>query len=148
MHHKSYTWWSSIILQIYDGSKHNLSSFYSSEVDRVMPDCVLVKVYSKQKESDTDEHIAKASRLEEGELIMIKNVKTSFRGGKLKLELSANKSHDKSLNVIDKNSLFGRKLLDIIENPIVDGLDESLDVMSPNSSLYTQCTDNFLLDIT
>lgn len=119
------------VIQIYDGSMHNFTSFYSYEVKHVLEGCLILCVYSKQKDSDTDEHIEMAKKLKEGDLIYVRNVRVSFRNGKIKLELSANRSHNKSINVIDKDSMFGRKLLDIVETPPVEELREMID---PSSS--------------
>jgi len=131
------------LLQIYDGSDHNYKSFYELEVEKILPGCLIMQVYSKQKDTDTAEHFERAKRLKEGELIYVKNVRASFISGKLRLELSANKSHDKSINVIDKDSIFGRNLLSIVENPIVEGINEPVE----SDSQTTQDTDHFLMDI-
>lgn len=132
------------VLQIYDGSLHKHQNFYALEVERVMPNCVLLYIYSKQKEEDTDEHIEKSKKMVEGDLIYVRNVKASFRDGKLKLELSANKVHGKSINVIDKNSDTGKALLNIVENPLVEGIDE---IPYDNESQYAESTHSFTQNI-
>lgn len=116
------------VLQIFDGSRHDFINYFGQEVEHPNPGCLILLVYSKQKDYDTNEHLEKAMTLKEGDIVHVKNVKISFAGGKIKPELNANKSHDKSINVIDKRTCFGKKILDMALNPQVDELrDEIMD---------------------
>lgn len=110
------------VFQLYDGSSHRFASYYIDEVREPIKDCVTVLVYSKQKETDTDRHIECVKKLQEGDLVIMKNVKVSWRNGKIKLEMNANLVNGKSIEVIDKNSRFGKALLDIVTNPDVEEL--------------------------
>lgn len=118
------------VFQLYDGSKHNHSNHHLYEIKDFNEGCLIIYVYSKQKDSDTNEHFEKAKSLKEGDLVFIRNLKVTFKQGKIKLEMSANKSHNKSINVIDKNSNFGIRILDDVENPYVEELAEEVDLSS------------------
>lgn len=110
------------VLQLYDGSKLDVESFLIEEVNEPVQNCVVVLIYSKQRDFDTDKHIELVKKLNDGDLIMIKNVKVSNRNGRMKFELAANLDHGKVIEIIDKESLFGRKLLETVTNPIVEEL--------------------------
>lgn len=110
------------VLQLYDGSKIDFESILIGEVNEPVQNCVVVLVYSKQKETDTDKHIEVVKKLKDGDLILIKNVKVSSRNNRMKFELNANLEHGKGINMIDKESPFGRRLLEVVTNPIVEEL--------------------------
>lgn len=125
------------VLQLYDGSKIDYTSFYIEEVHEPVQDCVVVLFYSKQKPTDTEKHIETVRKLHDGDLIMIKNVKASWKNDRLKLDLSANLEHGKSIEMIDKEGDFGRKLMEIVTNPIVEELlvqDQSFSAPSEDTS--------------
>lgn len=116
---KLYSNW---VFQLYDGSTPNFTSFYSDEVKEPVQDCFTILVYSNQKPGDTDAHINSVKSLHEGDLVAVKNVKASWKEGKLKLEMNANLKNGKSINVIEKDSQLGISLLEVVTNPIVEEL--------------------------
>lgn len=105
------------VFQIFDGSHHDIPSFHIHDVVDPQEKCLVVYVYSKQKESDTNDHIDKVKILKPGDLVYVRNIKASWNNGRLKLELSANLSHNKSIEVIDKNSPFGNQINSLVEWP-------------------------------
>lgn len=106
------------VFQLFDGSKLEHGSFYDDEVREREPCCAVILVFSKQRETDTEQHIEAVKKLKPGDFVHIKNAKASWKEGKLKLEMSANLAHGKSITVIDKTSRFGEMLDDIVSNPI------------------------------
>lgn len=105
------------VFQLYDGSKHNHISHHITEFEEPEDKCLVVIVYSKQKENDTDQHIDQARKLKPGDLVYIRNIKATWVQDRLKLELSANLSHNKSIEVIDRDSDFGQVLTNIVSFP-------------------------------
>lgn len=108
------------IFQLYDGSKLDYSSFYLDEVKQPVEDCACILVYSKQKPEDTDKHIEAIKKINEGDIVIVKNVKVSWKQDKAKFEMSANLLHGKSIQSIDKGSKFGLDLLERLTNPTVE----------------------------
>jgi hypothetical protein len=121
------------LLQIFDGSLHEFTNYFAPDVEHPLDGCLILLVYSKQKESDTNEHFEKAMSLQEGDIIHVTNVKVSFVQGKIKPELSANKSHNKSINKIGKRTPFGRKILNMAETPQVAELRDIIDPVTETS---------------
>lgn len=115
------------IFQLYDGSRTTSKCWNEEDFIERHNNCATILVYSKQKENETDEHVEKVKKLTEGQLVSLKNVRASWKDSKLKLEMSANLMHGKSINLIDETSPLGIKLLEIVTNPVVDELvDEEL----------------------
>jgi len=110
------------VFQIFDGTRPEYASYYASEVKEKVEDCATILVFSNQKPADTSKHIDTAKTLNDSDLVLIKNVKVTWKDDKMKFELSANLEHGKSINLIDKESRFGIYLTEIVTNPIVDEL--------------------------
>lgn len=110
-------------IPLYSGNKHEFIDFFAGQIESPPEKCLTLYVYSKQKETDTDEHIKKAHTLKDGDIILVKNCVVDFKDGKIKLEMRANTAFGKSINVIDKNSKFGKKLMDKFHTPYVEELD-------------------------
>lgn len=106
------------VFQLYDGSRPEYSCHYAEEVKEKEAHCVTILVFSKQTQKDTDQHIEVVKKLKSGDLVFVKNVKATWIGEKLKLEMSANLAHGKSITVIDKTTRFGEMLDDVVSNPI------------------------------
>lgn len=117
------------VLQLFDGSRHSFASHYDDEFEQMIDGCLVLHVYSKQREHDTNEHFERAMSLKPGDIIFVRNVKVSSRASRVKLELQANKLHNKSINLVDTDSSFGRKILDIVQTPQVEEIftDEASD---------------------
>lgn len=124
------------VFQLYDGSKIEYSSYYLDEVNQPVEDCVTILVYSKQKPRDTDRHIETVKRLNEGDLIVVKNLKASWRSGKVKFEMNPNVEHGKSIQIIDKESKFGLELLEIVTNPMCEELLQDILYSAPEENEY------------
>lgn len=112
------------LIQLYDGSTPCPQSYWTDLLKEPQENCVSILVYSKQKETDTSQHVDKVMRLKEGDFIYIKNIKSSWNEGKLRLELSANLLHGKSIEVIDKDTPFGIHLIEQCTFPQVEELTE------------------------
>lgn len=110
--------------QLYDGSKPVPPSFYSDNLLEPLEDCVTILVYSKQKPEDTSEHIDKVKCLKEGDFVYIKNIRATWTYGKLRLDLSANLQHGKSISIVNKNSRLGGRLVELCAFPQVEELTE------------------------
>lgn len=117
------------VLQLCDGSRLNFSCYDDQMLEQKIPNCATIIVYSKQKPFDTDEHVEKVKKLEEGQLVFIKNIKASWRDDKLRLELNANLQHGKSINLINVTSRFGIMLLNIVTRPPNEEFDTTQEVL-------------------
>lgn len=124
------------VFQLYDGSKIDYSSYYLDEVNQPVEDCVTILVYSKQKPRDTDRHVETIKRLNEGDLIVVKNLKVTWKNGKVKFEMNPNTEHGKSIQNIDKESKFGLELLEIVTNPMCEELLQDILYSEPEENEY------------
>lgn len=107
------------VFQIFDGSRHDIPSFHIHDVVNPQDKCLVVYVYSKQKETDTNDHIEKVKNLKPGDFVYVRNVKASWHNGRLKLEMSANLNHNKSIEVIGRNTPFGDHIHNLVSWPEV-----------------------------
>lgn len=105
------------VFQLYDGSKHNYLSYHMTTFAEPEEKCLIVFVYSKQKDTDTNKHIDQVKKLKPGDLVYVRNVRSTWIQDQLKLELSANLTHNKSIEVIDRDSDFGQVLTNIVSFP-------------------------------
>lgn len=115
------------VVQLFDGTPPQYASADSGDFERPAPDSVTIVVYRKQKDSDTNEHLEVAQKLHSGDIVRMNNVRAYIRSSKLKIELSANLTNNKSIKLVDKTSELGIRILEQVNNPYLDILNESVD---------------------
>lgn len=105
------------IFQLYDGTKPKFPPFHQKYVDKAEENCIIIFVYSKQTDFDTDKHVNTVRTLQEGDLVYLKNIKVSWVDNKVRFELNANTKFDKGIKILNKDSEYGRQLLDKFATP-------------------------------
>lgn len=123
------------VFQLHDGSVPVPQSFHADLVNEPVENCVTILVYSKQKPTDTGAHIEQTKQLCEGDLVYIKNLRTSWINNKLKLEMNANLTHGKSIEKLKKDSPLGIQLIEQCSFPQVEELTEDPSQESINVSI-------------
>lgn len=114
------------VFQLFDGTPPHYASADSGEFEKPAPDSVTVVVYRRQKDTDTNEHIEIAQKLRGGDIVRVNNVRAYTRNSRLKIELSANLTNNKSIKPVDKTSELGIRILEQVNNPYLDVLSESV----------------------
>lgn len=107
------------LLQIFDGSKFRtpFHCLFSESIDpkpsvdkRILDNSVIIKIYSKQRSSDTDAHVNTVRDLKVNDFIYIANVRMTWVSGRIKFELSSNLLFGKCVRKIDKRSIVGERI--------------------------------------
>ncbi|KAG9509571.1 Tyrosine-protein phosphatase non-receptor type 9 [Fragariocoptes setiger] len=126
---------------VYDQAIHSLDPGTRCQRNSV----IFFRVYRKERERDTDEHIKVAEDLLPGDFIYVSNLRVKNYNGRYAFDLQANLFRGKSLRKIDSGSIFGLKLLCSPHVPVMLGF---LNTNSEDNLLSTKSISDPIKNIT